>query len=90
MCCASGSRARFEAMLEQGAVEEVEALLAMGLDPSLPAMKAIGVREIGDWLDGRIDARGGDRAGGDRDAAICQAAADVVPQPDGGLAGGST
>jgi tRNA dimethylallyltransferase len=44
---------RFEAMLEQGSVEEVEALLARKLDPSLPAMKAIGVREIGDWLAGR-------------------------------------
>ena len=44
---------RFEAMLEDGAVEEVEALLARDLDPSLPIMKAIGVREIGDWLAGR-------------------------------------
>ncbi len=44
---------RFEAMLEQGAAEEVGAFLARGLDPSLPAMKAIGVREIGDWLAGR-------------------------------------
>jgi tRNA dimethylallyltransferase len=44
--------ARFVAMLDQGAVEEVELFLARGLDPSLPAMKAIGVREIGDWLAG--------------------------------------
>jgi tRNA dimethylallyltransferase len=44
--------ARFAAMLEQGAVAEVEAFLARGLDPLLPAMKAIGVREIGDWLAG--------------------------------------
>ena len=44
---------RFELMLEQGAVAEVEALLARKLDPSLPAMKAIGVREIGDWIAGR-------------------------------------
>jgi tRNA dimethylallyltransferase len=44
---------RFELMLEQGGVEEVEALLARKLDPSLPAMKAIGVREIGDWIAGR-------------------------------------
>jgi tRNA dimethylallyltransferase len=43
---------RFAAMVEGGAVEEVEALLARGLDPSLPAMKAIGVREIGAWLSG--------------------------------------
>jgi tRNA dimethylallyltransferase len=45
---------RFGSMFESGAVEEVKALLALGLDPSLPAMKAIGVREIADWLDGRI------------------------------------
>lgn len=45
---------RFETMFESGAVEEVEALLAMNLDPTLPAMKAIGVREISDWLGGRI------------------------------------
>ena len=43
---------RFEAMFNGGAVEEVKALRALDLDPSLPVMKAIGVREIGDWLDG--------------------------------------
>jgi len=47
---------RFEIMFETGAVAEVEALLAMGLDPGLPVMKAIGVREIGDFLAGRIGA----------------------------------
>lgn len=45
---------RFETMFEGGAVEEVKSLLALGLDPLLPAMKAIGVREIADWLAGRI------------------------------------
>jgi tRNA dimethylallyltransferase len=45
---------RFGAMFESGAVEEVKALLALNLDPSLPAMKAIGVREIADWLAGRL------------------------------------
>jgi tRNA dimethylallyltransferase len=43
---------RFEAMFASGAVEEVEALRALNLDPSLPVMKAIGVREISDWIDG--------------------------------------
>ena len=38
---------RFATMIEDGAVEEVEALLARGLSPSLPVMRAIGVREIG-------------------------------------------
>jgi tRNA dimethylallyltransferase len=41
---------RFETMFESGAVDEVRALLAQGLDPSLPAMKAIGVPEISGWL----------------------------------------
>jgi tRNA dimethylallyltransferase len=45
---------RFATMMDEGAVEEVEALRALALDPSLPAMKAIGVPEISDWLDGRI------------------------------------
>lgn len=45
---------RFEAMFESGAVEEVEALLAQRPDPSLPAMKAIGVPEISGWLAGRL------------------------------------
>jgi tRNA dimethylallyltransferase len=44
---------RFAAMLDAGAADEVAALLARGLDPSLPVMKAIGVGEIGDWLAGR-------------------------------------
>jgi tRNA dimethylallyltransferase len=46
--------ARFEQMFSGGAVEEVRALRALDLDPTLPVMKAIGVREIGDWLDGTI------------------------------------
>lgn len=46
---------RFGGMMESGAVAEVEALRALKLDPALPAMKAIGVPEISDWLDGRID-----------------------------------
>ncbi|PKP96407.1 MAG: tRNA (adenosine(37)-N6)-dimethylallyltransferase MiaA, partial [Alphaproteobacteria bacterium HGW-Alphaproteobacteria-13] len=38
--------ARLAAMFERGAVEEVEALLARGLDPALPVMRAIGVPQI--------------------------------------------
>jgi tRNA dimethylallyltransferase len=45
---------RFEAMFAGGAVEEVAALRKLDLDRSLPVMKAIGVREIGDWFDGAI------------------------------------
>ena len=47
--------ARFLAMLEQGAIEEVDALLARTLDPMLPAMRAIGVSEIAAWRAGTID-----------------------------------
>jgi len=45
---------RFEGMFEQGAVDEVKALLALKLDANLPAMKAIGVREISSWLANEI------------------------------------
>jgi tRNA dimethylallyltransferase len=38
--------ARFDAMIELGALDEVGKLLALDLDPALPAMKAIGVREL--------------------------------------------
>jgi tRNA dimethylallyltransferase len=43
---------RFERMVEEGAKAEVEALLALDPDPSLPAMKAIGVREMAAVLGG--------------------------------------
>ena len=46
--------ARFSAMLAAGALEEVEALLALNLDPGLPAMKAVGVRELAEVLAGRL------------------------------------
>lgn len=38
--------ARVQAMIEDGALQEVEALLARGLDGDLPVMKAVGVREF--------------------------------------------
>lgn len=44
--------ARFAAMVEGGALAEAEALLAQGLDPALPAMKALGLREIASYLRG--------------------------------------
>lgn len=46
--------ARFAAMLENGAIEEVERLLARQLDPDLPVMRAIGVPEIAAYLAGEI------------------------------------
>ncbi|MBT5267494.1 MAG: tRNA (adenosine(37)-N6)-dimethylallyltransferase MiaA [Rhodospirillaceae bacterium] len=38
--------ARFDAMLAAGALEEVRRLAALGLDPALPAMKALGVPQL--------------------------------------------
>jgi tRNA dimethylallyltransferase len=46
--------ARLAAMFDGGAIEEVRALAARGLDPALPAMKAVGVREITLQLEGRL------------------------------------
>lgn len=39
-------------MMEQGALEEVRALIARDLSPDLPAMKAVGVRELAAHLAG--------------------------------------
>ncbi|TDH34208.1 tRNA (adenosine(37)-N6)-dimethylallyltransferase MiaA [Pseudohoeflea suaedae] len=47
--------ARFELMMEKGALEEVERLLALELPPATPVMKAIGVGELTDFLAGRSD-----------------------------------
>jgi tRNA dimethylallyltransferase len=47
--------ARFEAMLDNGAGDEVRALLARGLDPTLPAMKAVGVEALRAYLAGELD-----------------------------------
>lgn len=49
---------RFRRMVEQGAIEEARAFLALALDPSLPAMKAVGVRELGRHLAGEITLEG--------------------------------
>ena len=44
---------RFEKMLERGAIDEVEALMALDLDPALPAMKALGVPQLIDFIHGK-------------------------------------
>jgi tRNA dimethylallyltransferase len=43
---------RLTRMIDAGAVAEVEELIARGLDPNLPVMRAIGVREIAACLRG--------------------------------------
>lgn len=45
---------RFAKMLKSGAVEEVKALLALGLPPEMPVMKAIGVPQIAALLAGQM------------------------------------
>ncbi len=45
---------RLVQMFDRGAVEEAEALLARGLNPDLPAMRAIGVPQIASYLRGDI------------------------------------
>jgi tRNA dimethylallyltransferase len=45
---------RFETMLETGGIEEVVALVARHLNPNLPVMRAIGVREISAFINGDL------------------------------------
>ena len=45
---------RFSVMVSEGALDEVRALMARGLDPDLPAMKAIGVPDLIAYLRGEI------------------------------------
>lgn len=43
---------RFEAMVAEGALDEAASLARQGLDPALPAMKAVGLRELLGHLSG--------------------------------------
>jgi tRNA dimethylallyltransferase len=47
--------ARLEAMIAEGAIAEVRNLLDLDLDPSLPAMKAVGVKELAACVRGQCD-----------------------------------
>ena len=44
---------RLELMIDQGAVEEAAALMARGLEDRLPAMKAVGLRELAAYARGQ-------------------------------------
>ncbi len=46
--------ARFDAMLERGALDEAAALMRRRLDPALPVMRALGVRQLIAHLEGRL------------------------------------
>ena len=56
--------ARFEKMLHDGAVEEVEAMLNRSLSPDLPVMRAIGVSEIAQLIRGELTREEAIAAGG--------------------------
>ncbi|MDD3287968.1 MAG: tRNA (adenosine(37)-N6)-dimethylallyltransferase MiaA [Alphaproteobacteria bacterium] len=45
---------RFLKMIDQGAVEEVRSLMAMSLDKDCPSMKILGVRELTEYLEGKL------------------------------------
>ena len=78
--------ARFERMVDQGACSEVKALLVRGLPRSLPVMRAIGVPQIGGWIEGRWSRRRGSRPGPAGNAQLCQATAHLVPPTGSALA----
>jgi len=46
--------ARLDRMVEDGALAEVAALLSRGLDPALPALKAVGYRELAAHVAGEL------------------------------------
>ncbi|OAN49795.1 tRNA (adenosine(37)-N6)-dimethylallyltransferase MiaA [Paramagnetospirillum marisnigri] len=46
---------RFRAMVAQGALDEARAMADLGLDPALPAMKALGLRELMAHLAGEME-----------------------------------
>ena len=51
--------ARLEVMVRDGALDEVAALAARGLAPNLPAMKAVGYRELAAALAGEVSLSAG-------------------------------
>jgi tRNA dimethylallyltransferase len=46
--------ARFDGMIAEGAVEEVRALMQLGLAPDLPVMRAVGVKPLAGLTEGRL------------------------------------
>jgi len=49
---------RFEAMLAAGALDEVRGLMRLGLDPALPALRALGISHLMRHLAGELDLEG--------------------------------
>lgn len=46
--------ARWETMLEEGALDDVRRLMSLGLDPGLPAMRALGVAPLSEHVRGKL------------------------------------
>jgi tRNA dimethylallyltransferase len=46
--------ARFDRMIEAGVIGEIKALMALDLNPALPVMRALGVRELSAYVSGRM------------------------------------
>lgn len=46
---------RFADMVRTGGLDEAKAMLALNLSSNLPAMKAIGLRELSQYLDGQLE-----------------------------------
>ncbi len=45
---------RFEAMIENGAIEEARSIEALALSPALPSMRAVGLRQLLAYLSGEL------------------------------------
>ena len=78
-CCTSASRARAERMIHAGALAEVGRSAGSASTRDLPAMKAIGVRELLDHIAGKTSLDEALAADQDRDPPLRQAADDLVP-----------
>ena len=73
---------RFTRMIEAGALAEAAALAARGLDPDLPAMKAVGLPELLRHLHGEMPLDRCHRGGTARHQAIREASDDLVSPSD--------
>ena len=70
--------ARFDAMLAEGAVEEVRRLLACGFSDELPIMRALGVAPLAAHVRGALQLEAACGGRQERDPAIRQAAGDLA------------
>ena len=70
--------ARFDAMLAEGAVEEVRRLLDCGFSDELPIMRALGVAPLAAHVRGELQLEAAAVAAKTRDPAVRQAAGDVA------------